>query len=186
MAWLVGITVLLALAAFSGLIVLSNRRGVSAEEAANEALVMAIDQLLPQTQCRRCGYAGCQSYAQAIAQGEAPINRCPPGGVPTLERLARLLGRPVTPLDPACGTAPASQVAWIDEQDCIGCTRCLKVCPVDAIIGAPRWMHTVIDAQCTGCELCLPACPVDCIMLVPAADTVHDASLTGSLMPSRT
>ncbi len=182
MAWLMAMAALVALAALSG----RSSRRIPEDAAAQEALILTIDQLLPQTQCGRCGHAGCRPYAQAIAQGEAPINRCPPGGVPTLERLAHLLGRPVVPLDSACGTAPVGQVAWIDEQTCIGCARCLKVCPVDAIVGAPRWMHTVIDAQCTGCELCLPACPVDCITLVPLPDTVHDASLSGSLLPSRT
>lgn len=183
--WLLLTTILLAMAAIVGLVWLSNKNG-SPDEADTEALARTINRLLPQTQCRRCGYTGCRPYAQAIVRGEAPINRCPPGGVPTLERLARVLGRPVSPLDSACGAAPDGLVAWINEQTCIGCARCLKVCPVDAIVGAPRWMHTVIGAQCTGCELCLPACPVDCITLVPIPNTVHDASLNGSPMPLRT
>ncbi|ODS97782.1 MAG: ferredoxin [Lautropia sp. SCN 69-89] len=128
----------------------------------------AIDALLPQTQCTKCGFAGCRPYAEAIAAGEAPINRCPPGGVEGIGRLARLLGRPALPLDPACGTEQPRRIAWIDPAACIGCTKCIQACPVDAIIGAQKRMHTVIDALCTGCDLCVAPCPVDCIeMRVP-------------------
>ena len=128
----------------------------------------AIDALLPQTQCTKCGFAGCRPYAEAIAAGEAPINRCPPGGVEGIGRLARLLGRPALPLDPACGTEQPRRIAWIDPAACIGCTKCTQACPVDAIIGAQKRMHTVIDALCTGCDLCVAPCPVDCIeMRVP-------------------
>ncbi len=128
----------------------------------------AIDALLPQTQCTKCGFAGCRPYAEAIAAGEAPINRCPPGGVEGIGRLARLLGRPALPLDPACGTEQPRRIAWIDRAACIGCTKCIQACPVDAIIGAQKRMHTVIDALCTGCDLCVAPCPVDCIeMRVP-------------------
>lgn len=125
----------------------------------------AIDALLPQTQCTKCGFAGCRPYAEAIAAGEAAINRCPPGGAEGIRRLARLLGRAELPLDPACGHEQPRRIAWIDPALCIGCTKCIVACPVDAIIGAPRRMHTVIDALCTGCDLCVPPCPVDCIAM---------------------
>lgn len=134
-----------------------------------EALIARIDALLPQTQCTRCGYAGCLPYATAIAQGEAAINQCPPGGRTTIEALAALLGRPVESLNPAHGVESEPRVAWIDESRCIGCARCLAPCPVDAIIGAQKQTHTVLAERCTGCELCLPPCPVDCIELRAAA-----------------
>lgn len=127
-----------------------------------------IDALLPQTQCTRCGYAGCRPYAEALASAEAPINRCPPGGAETIRALAALLSRAQLPLDPACGAEVAPQVAVIDEARCIGCARCLPPCPVDAIAGASRYMHTAA-ADCTGCALCIAPCPVDCISLVPRA-----------------
>jgi Na+-translocating ferredoxin:NAD+ oxidoreductase subunit B len=126
-----------------------------------------IDALLPQTQCTRCGYAGCRPYAEALASAEAKINRCPPGGAATIRALAALLSRPELPLDPDCGAEVAPQVAIIDESRCIGCARCLPPCPVDAIVGASRYMHTVLATDCTGCELCIAPCPVDCISLVP-------------------
>jgi electron transport complex protein RnfB len=128
-----------------------------------------IDALLPQTQCTRCGYPGCRPYAEALATAGAPINRCPPGGEATIRALAALLSRPELPLDPACGAEAAPQVAVIDEARCIGCARCLPPCPVDAIVGASRYMHTILAADCTGCELCIAPCPVDCISLVPRA-----------------
>jgi Na+-translocating ferredoxin:NAD+ oxidoreductase subunit B len=127
----------------------------------------AIDELLPQTQCTRCGYAGCRPYADAIANGEADINQCPPGGTETILALAALTGRPVAPLNHDNGIEAAPTVAFIDEERCIGCTRCLPPCPVDAIVGAPRLMHTVLTGLCTGCELCIAPCPVDCIRMVP-------------------
>jgi electron transport complex protein RnfB len=130
-------------------------------------LVARIDALLPQTQCTRCGYAGCEPYAAAIAVGAAPINRCPPGGEATIAALAQLMGTQALPLDPVHGTETAPRVAWIDESRCIGCARCLPPCPVDAIIGAAKLMHTVLAERCTGCELCLPPCPVDCIEMRP-------------------
>lgn len=123
----------------------------------------AIDALLPQTQCTKCGFASCRLYAEAVARGTADINRCPPGGDEGVARLAELLGCAPKALDPEVGHARARAVAWIDERRCIGCTLCLRACPVDAIVGAHRFMHTVLAAQCTGCELCLPPCPVDCI-----------------------
>ena len=128
-----------------------------------------IDALLPQTQCTRCGYGGCRPYAEAIAAGLAGINQCPPGGAATIEALALLLGRAPLPLNPANGTEGPQLVAQIDEQACIGCARCLPPCPVDAIVGAQRQMHTVVLALCTGCELCVAPCPVDCIAMVPRA-----------------
>jgi H+/Na+-translocating ferredoxin:NAD+ oxidoreductase subunit B len=131
-------------------------------------IVDRIDELLPQTQCRRCGYGGCRPYAEAIAAGAADINRCPPGGDATLSSLARLLGRTAPPLDISRGTPGPLLVARIDERRCIGCTLCIQACPVDAIIGAPKRMHGVLASLCTGCELCVPPCPVDCIELVPA------------------
>jgi Na+-translocating ferredoxin:NAD+ oxidoreductase subunit B len=135
----------------------------------NSDLIQRIDALLPQTQCTKCGYDGCRPYAEALAAGEAHIDRCPPGGDEGVAGLARLLGRPAKPLDPAVGPHRPPQVAVIDEPACIGCTKCIQACPVDAIVGASKLMHTVIAEWCTGCELCLPPCPVDCIALVPAA-----------------
>ncbi len=140
-------------------------------------LVARIDALLPQTQCTRCGYSGCRPYAEAIAAGEAEINQCPPGGDATIGALAALLERPALPLNPANGVEAAPQVAWIDESRCIGCARCLAPCPVDAIVGAAKYMHTVIAGRCTGCELCLPPCPVDCIELKPAPEPAANQPL---------
>lgn len=131
------------------------------------ALEDAIDAVLPQTQCALCGYRGCRPYAEAIAAGEAPINRCPPGGDEVIAELAALLGETALPLDTAHGQATPPVVARIDEAACIGCTLCIAACPVDAIVGARKLMHTVIAAECTGCALCLPPCPVDCIVLEP-------------------
>jgi Na+-translocating ferredoxin:NAD+ oxidoreductase subunit B len=130
-------------------------------------LTQRLDALLPQTQCTRCGYPDCRGYAQAMATGEAGINQCPPGGQEGIRRLAAATGRPVIPLNPVNGREGPRQLAVIDETWCIGCTLCIKACPVDCIIGASKLMHTVIDADCTGCELCVPACPVDCISMVP-------------------
>jgi electron transport complex protein RnfB len=131
----------------------------------------AIDALLPQTQCTQCGYAGCLPYAAAIASGEARINQCPPGGDAGIRALAALTGLPYAPLDPAHGVEKPRLLAVIDESACIGCTICIQKCPVDAIAGAAKLMHTVIAAECTGCELCVAPCPVDCIGLVPAPMT---------------
>jgi electron transport complex protein RnfB len=136
---------------------------------APEDLIRRIDALLPQTQCTRCGYDDCRAYAEAIASGQADINRCPPGGEPGIQQLAALTGRPPQPLDTTCGVHTPLQQALIDESWCIGCTLCIQACPVDCIVGSHKQMHTVIAAQCTGCELCLPVCPVDCISMAPAA-----------------
>lgn len=127
----------------------------------------AIDALLPQTQCTRCGYPSCRDYAGAIARGEADINQCPPGGTETVLALSGLTGHAVAPLNPDNGREAAPTVAFIDEARCIGCTRCLPPCPVDAIVGARQRMHTVIAELCTGCELCVAPCPVDCIVMIP-------------------
>ena len=140
-----------------------------------------IDALLPQTQCTRCGYQGCRPYAEAIADGVAPINQCPPGGAATITALAALLHRNALPLNPANGVEGPPLVAVIDEATCIGCVKCLPPCPVDAIIGARKQMHTIITALCTGCELCIAPCPVDCISMVPrsalaAAPAAPDAA----------
>jgi electron transport complex protein RnfB len=142
------------------------------------ATAAAVDALLPQTQCARCGFAGCAPYADAIASGKAPINRCPPGGERTLAALAALTGLPAAPLDPACGAQGPLLLAVIDESRCIGCTLCIAACPVDAIIGGPRRMHAVLPSLCSGCELCVAPCPVDCIDLVPAGRewTARDAA----------
>ena len=126
------------------------------------------DQLLaalPQTQCTRCGYPDCAAYANAMAGGDAAINQCPPGGAEGVARLAAITGQAVIPLNPVNGSEGPRHVAWIDENWCIGCTLCIKACPVDCIVGGNKLMHTVIEAQCTGCELCIPVCPVDCIAL---------------------
>lgn len=140
-----------------------------AAAAPQAELAARIDELLPQTQCTRCGYAGCRPYAQAIACGESDINHCPPGGAALIDALARLVGRTPLPLDPANGVAAPHRIAIIDEDRCIGCAKCLPPCPVDAIIGAPRFLHTVVATLCTGCELCIAPCPVDCIEMRPAS-----------------
>ena len=133
---------------------------------ADPRLADALNAALPQTQCTRCGYPDCRAYAQAMADGEAAINQCPPGGAEGIARLAQITGQPEQPLNPANGTEGPRRLAVIDEAWCIGCTLCLKACPVDCIVGGPKLMHTVIDDLCTGCELCIPVCPVDCISLV--------------------
>jgi Na+-translocating ferredoxin:NAD+ oxidoreductase subunit B len=131
-----------------------------------------IDALLPQTQCTRCGYTGCRPYADAIASGAAQINQCPPGGSATIDTLATLLQREPLPLNPVNGLEGPTLVALIDEEICIGCAKCLPPCPVDAIVGARKQMHTVVAALCTGCELCIAPCPVDCITMVARAGLV--------------
>lgn len=141
-----------------------------ATDRTEQLLSDRIEALLPQTQCGRCTFEGCKPYARAIARGAAGINQCPPGGERTVHELARLLGRPVQPVGVEFGvvrTAPV--VAWINEAACIGCAKCIQACPVDAIIGAAKFMHTVVSQHCTGCELCIAPCPVDCIELRPLA-----------------
>ncbi|MDR2688843.1 MAG: electron transport complex subunit RsxB [Azoarcus sp.] len=137
-------------------------------------LVEQIDAILPQTQCGQCGFPGCLPYAEAIAAGEAEINLCPPGGDEGARKLADLLGHEFKPLAAEHAVEKPRAVALIDEQTCIGCTLCIQACPVDAIVGSAKQMHTVISDLCTGCELCLPPCPVDCIIMEPLAETVSN------------
>ena len=139
----------------------------------SDPVVERIDALLPQTQCGQCTYAGCRPYAEAMAAGEADINQCPPGGESTILALADLLGVDPKPLNPEHGEHSEKTVVTIDEQVCIGCTLCIQACPVDAILGAPKQMHTVIASECTGCDLCIPPCPVECIHVVPVKTTLH-------------
>jgi Na+-translocating ferredoxin:NAD+ oxidoreductase subunit B len=135
-----------------------------------KTLADQIEDLLPQTQCTKCGYPACRPYAEAIARGEAEINQCPPGGMEGVARLARVTGRPVIPINPANGVERPRPVAFIDESLCIGCTLCIQACPVDAILGAAKQMHTIIPSLCTGCDLCVAPCPVDCIAMIPRTD----------------
>ncbi|WP_299074085.1 electron transport complex subunit RsxB [uncultured Paraglaciecola sp.] len=132
----------------------------------SDPLVDQIDQVLPQTQCGQCGYPGCKPYAQAIADGDE-INKCPPGGDVTIKKLADLMGVEPISLDAAHGEEDIKKVAFIREDECIGCTKCIQACPVDAILGAAKQMHTIIVDECTGCDLCVDPCPVDCIDMVP-------------------
>ncbi|WP_321879093.1 electron transport complex subunit RsxB [Paraburkholderia bannensis] len=133
----------------------------------SRTLADRIEDLLPQTQCTKCGYDGCRPYAEAVAASTASYNQCPPGGAEGVARLAQLLGKPVIPINPDNGVERARPVAFIDEQVCIGCTLCLQACPVDAIVGAPKQMHTIVKDLCTGCDLCVAPCPVDCIAMIP-------------------
>ncbi len=159
-----GIMLMAAIGLIIGLILLFSARHWPEDSG---DLLNEVNRLLPQTQCAQCGYPGCRPYAEAILNGEA-INKCPPGGDNTISALASLLGREQEALDEACGIHKPATVAFIREEECIGCTLCIQACPVDAIIGAPQLMHTIIAAECTGCELCLAPCPVDCIdLLVP-------------------
>ena len=162
---LTAVAVVVALAAALGALLGWAARRFRVE---TDPLVERIDRVLPQTQCGQCGYPGCRPYAQAIAAGAADIDQCPPGGEAGVRALAELLGREPKPVNPANGVQKPPVVALIVEADCIGCTKCIQACPVDAIVGGPKLMHTVIADLCTGCELCLPPCPVDCIELLPA------------------
>lgn len=135
-------------------------------------LVDQIDGMLPQTQCGQCGYPGCRPYAEAIAEGDA-INKCPPGGQSTVEALADLLDVEAVPLEAGAEEEPVKKIAYIREDECIGCTKCIQACPVDAILGAAKQMHTVIESECTGCDLCVEPCPVDCIDMLPVETTLN-------------
>ena len=141
-----------------------------APTATPETLEQRINDALPQTQCTQCGFDGCAPYAHAIAFHNEPINQCPPGGAAGIAQLAHLTGRPIIPLNPEHGIEQPLRVAYIIEDQCIGCTKCIQACPVDAIVGAAKLMHTVIAERCNGCELCVPPCPVDCIQMPLAAD----------------
>jgi electron transport complex protein RnfB len=181
-----GMTAALVLALVAGLAVGAVDRHVRRPSPRTRdpvELAARIEALLPQTQCTQCGYAGCKPYALAIARGEAGIDQCPPGGEAGVQALAELLGRRAVPVDPAHGMHKPPQVALVREAECIGCTKCIQACPVDAIVGASKLMHTVIAELCTGCELCLPPCPVDCIDLVaaPTAPPAATAAPPGSL-----
>lgn len=161
--WLaIGTVSLLALVAGLGLGIANRRLIVSGDD-----VVETVNRLLPQTQCAQCGFPGCRPYAEAVVNDAAPINLCPPGGDETIRRLALTLGRDIVPLSAELNAVPARSVAVIDEQRCIGCLHCRNACPVDAIVGAQQFMHTVIGSECTGCELCIDPCPVDCITLEP-------------------
>lgn len=159
---LIGVLALAVLALLSGVLL-----GFAAVRfrVEKDPVVEQIDSLLPQTQCGQCGYPGCRPYAEAIANGDE-INKCPPGGQATIEQLADLLGREPKPLDDAHGVEDVKKVAFIREDECIGCTKCIQACPVDAILGATKQMHTIIADECTGCDLCVEPCPVDCIDMV--------------------
>ncbi len=152
----------------------------------NQQLIDAIDAVLPQTQCRKCGFSGCRPYAEAIADGRADINQCPPGNLQGIARLSQLLGIPPRPLNTAHGHPKPQSVVRIDEQMCIGCTLCIQSCPVDAIVGAPKQMHTVIAAECTGCELCIAPCPMDCIDLIAIESGKQDDSPQSTADRART
>ena len=148
-------------------------------------LAEKIDAILPQTQCGQCGFPGCRPYAEAIAKGEADINQCPPGGDEGVRKLAELLGREYKPLNAEHGEEKPKSVAVIDENTCIGCTLCIQACPVDAILGAAKHMHTVIASECTGCELCVEPCPVDCITMQPIAETLSNWKWKYPIIPIR-
>jgi len=148
-------------------------------------LVEKIDAILPQTQCGQCSFPGCKPYAQAIAEGRADINQCPPGGAEGIQKLADLLGVEPKPLNAEHGAPKPKSVALIDEQTCIGCTLCIQACPVDAIVGASKQMHTIIAAECTGCELCVAPCPVDCISMVAVGEKIGNWKWKAPVIPLR-
>ncbi len=170
MSILSAILILLALALVFGTILGFAAIRFKVEE---DPIVDQIDNLMPQTQCGQCGYPGCRPYSEAIANGDA-INKCPPGGEATIHALADLLGREFIPLDSESGEETPKTVAYIREDECIGCTKCIQACPVDAILGAAKQMHTVIIDECTGCDLCVEPCPVDCIDMLPVEVTAKD------------
>ncbi len=160
---LIALAFLLLLVLAMGLLLYIQTRKVSLDY---DSLIDQVDEILPQTQCGQCGFGGCRPYARAIVRQRAPINQCPPGGTQTILELSDLLGVDPVSLNPAFGTEQPPTVALIDEPVCIGCTKCIQACPVDAIVGASKQMHTVISDLCTGCELCVAPCPVDCIDMV--------------------
>ena len=169
--------ILAALVALVGLSILFGALlGFAAEKfkVVGDPIVEQIDELLPQTQCGQCGFPGCRPYAESIAAGDV-INKCPPGGQSTINAIANLLDVPAPELDAEHGVeSEVKTVAYIREDECIGCTKCIQACPVDAILGAAKLMHTVITDECTGCDLCVEPCPVDCIDMLPVAETIAD------------
>lgn len=166
MNYLLALLGMLLLASLFGILIVWVARKFKVE---GNPVVEQINQVLPQTQCGQCGYPGCKPYAEAIAKGEAPINQCPPGGQDGIRKLAALLDVEELELNPDNGVEDeVDTIVEIVEADCIGCTKCIQVCPVDAIVGAAKHMHTIIGDECTGCDLCIPACPVDCIIQIPA------------------
>ena len=165
---------IVAITILSGLFGLGLGWASRAFRVQSDPVVEQIDAILPQTQCGQCNYPGCRPYAEAIASGEADINQCPPGGETGIKALADLLGVEPSPLNPDNGQEKPKALAFIDETACIGCTLCIQACPVDAIVGAAKFMHTIIESECTGCELCLPPCPVDCIDLVVKNPTLGE------------
>ena len=166
MNYVLALSGMLLLAALFGVLIVWVARKFKVE---GNPVVEQINQVLPQTQCGQCGYPGCKPYAEAIAKGEAPINQCPPGGQEGIRKLAELLDVEELELNPENGVEEqVDTIVEIIEADCIGCTKCIQVCPVDAIVGAAKHMHTIIGDECTGCDLCIPACPVDCIIQIPA------------------
>ena len=166
MNYLLALLGMLLLAGLFGILIVWVARQFKVE---GNPVVEQINQVLPQTQCGQCGYPGCKPYAEAIAIGEAPINQCPPGGQDGIRKLAELLDVEELELNPENGVEDeVDTIVEIVEADCIGCTKCIQVCPVDAIVGAAKHMHTIIGDECTGCDLCIPACPVDCIIQIPA------------------
>lgn len=177
------LTAILALTALS--VVFGLLLGFSAVyfKVESDPVVDQIDAILPQTQCGQCGHPGCRPYAESIAAGEEDINRCPPGGEAVIQALADLLGRDPLALDPDAGVEKPKTLAVIDEQVCIGCTLCIQACPVDAILGAAKQMHTVIADECTGCELCVEPCPVDCIDMLPIEKDITSWKWPYPIMP---
>ncbi|MDX1490416.1 MAG: electron transport complex subunit RsxB [Pseudohongiellaceae bacterium] len=167
MAQLLSLFIVVAVLSLLSLGILRLAKLLKVDGKAQEQWIERINGVLPQTQCGQCGYSGCRPYAQALSQGEA-INKCPPGGAATINRLSNLLARESVPLDPIHGVESERKIAYIREADCIGCTKCIQACPVDAILGASKRMHTVIVSECTGCDLCVEPCPVDCIDMIPA------------------
>lgn len=163
--WILALAAMVMLASIFGILIVWVAKKFKVE---GNPIVEQINAILPQTQCGQCDYPGCKPYAEAIASGEALINQCPPGGQEGIKKLAELLDLEILELNPDNGAEAADQVVEIVEPDCIGCTKCIQVCPVDAIVGAAKQMHTVILDECTGCDLCIPACPVDCIIKIPA------------------
>ncbi len=160
---MLGILIILLLALISGFLVSRFPESTSQQDKFEDIL-----SALPQTQCGKCNYSGCRPYAEAIVRGEADINQCPPGGEETIKTIASLLGRQIKPLNPENGQEKETQLALIDETLCIGCVKCIKACPVDAILGAAKQMHSVLAEECTGCELCIAPCPMDCISMQAA------------------